>query len=52
MVSSPCEASDEHADMGDVDPCDGAGDGRLEVLGEAPASAEPGEGAFDDPATR
>ena len=36
--------------MGDEDPGHGAGDGCLEILGEAAASAEPGEGALDDPA--
>lgn len=52
MVSSPCDVSGEPADVGDEDPGDGAGDGRLEVLGEATAAAEPGEGAFDHPSTR
>ena len=36
--------------MCDPDPGLGAGDGSLEVLGESSASAEPGEGALDDPA--
>jgi hypothetical protein len=27
------------------------GDGSLEILGEAPVSVDPGEEAFDDPAT-
>ena len=35
--------------MGDEDPGDGALDGGFEVLREAPASAEPGEGSFDHP---
>jgi hypothetical protein len=38
--------------MGDGDPSGGAFDCRLEVLCEPAASAEPGEGAFYDPATR
>lgn len=37
--------------MGDEDPCRGAGDGSLEVLGEPAAPTEPGEGALDDPAS-
>src|SRR5258708_30930326 len=38
--------------MGDEEPC-GLGGGRsLEVLGEATASATPGEGSFDDPSPR
>ena len=36
-----CEAPGEHADMGVEDPCDGAGDGGLEVLGQ-PSAARPG----------
>ena len=38
----PCE----QADMGEEEPCGGAGNGGLEILCEAPASAEPGEGSF------
>jgi len=52
MKSGSCEAPGEHADVGDEDPCDGAGDGGLEVLGETAASPEPGEGTFDDPSAR
>ena len=42
----------EQADMGEEEPGGGAGNGGLEILCEAPASAEPGEGSFHDPASR
>ena len=38
--------------MGKEEPCGGAGDGSLEILCKAPASAEPGKGSFHDPASR
>ena len=38
--------------MGDEEPCGFGGSRSFEVLGEAAASAKPGEGAFDDPAPR
>jgi hypothetical protein len=44
----PCE----QADMGKEEPCGGAGNGCLEILCEAPASAEPGEGSLHHPASR
>src|SRR3954452_23376529 len=50
LFSGPCEASGEQANAGDHEPCFGAGDGPLEVLGKAAVTSEPGEGAFDDPA--
>ena len=40
----------EQADMGEEEPCGGAGNGGFEILGEASASAEPGEGSFHHPA--
>ncbi len=49
MFSGPSETAREDADAGDQDPSLGAGDGRLEVLGEAAVASEPGEGAFDHP---
>ena len=49
MFSGLCETSDEKANAGDEEPGFGAGDGSLEVLGEATVAAEPSEGAFDDP---
>src|ERR1700733_11093789 len=52
MASSPCEPAREHADMGEEKPGGCGGNGGLEVLGEASASAEPGEGALDDPSAR
>ena len=45
-------ASGEQPEMGDEEPGGGAGDGCLEVLGEAAASSEPREGAFDHPSAR
>src|SRR5271170_2831274 len=50
MFSGPCETTGEETDAGDEEPGLGAGDGSLEVFGEATIAAEPGEGAFDDPA--
>ena len=38
--------------MGKEEPCGGAGNGCLEILCEAPASAEPGEGSLSHPASR
>lgn len=38
--------------MCNENPCDGAGNCRLEVLGEPAASAEPGKGPFDHPSAR
>ena len=38
--------------MGEEEPCGGAGNGGLEILCEAPASAEPGEGSLSYPASR
>ena len=38
-------------DVREEDPGDGAGDRGLEILGEAAAAAEPGEGTLDDPAS-
>src|SRR3989304_76007 len=51
MLSSPCETAGEQADASDSDPGFGAGDGGLEVLGEAAVASEPCEGAFDPPAS-
>ena len=38
--------------MGEEEPCGGAGNGSLEILCKASASAEPGEGSFHYPASR
>jgi hypothetical protein len=38
--------------MGDQHPCDGAFDGCFEILGEAPALPNLGEGSFHHPAAR
>ena len=46
------EASGQQSEMGDEEPCGFGGSRSFEVLGEAAASAKPGEGAFDDPAPR
>src|SRR5215210_6557506 len=50
VFSGHCETAREKADAGDQEPGLGAGDGRLEVFGEAAVASEPGEGAFDHPA--
>ena len=50
VFSGPCEAAREKADAGDEEPGLGAGDGSLEVLGEAAIASEPGERSFNDPA--
>src|ERR1700693_4241676 len=52
IVSSSCEASGEECDARDHEPSLGAGDGLLEVLGEAAVATEPGEGSLDHPASR
>ena len=44
----PCE----QADMGEEEPCGSAGNGSLEILCEAPASAEPGKGSLHHPTSR
>src|SRR4030088_948531 len=49
--SSSCGSSGEEADAGEQQPGGSAGDGCLEVLGQASAAAEPGQGAFDDPSS-
>src|SRR3984893_13465992 len=43
------ESPHEQLHGGDVNPGFGAGDRRLEILGQAAVSIEPGEGSFDDP---
>ena len=48
--SGCCEAAEDEADHREIDESDGHARETLEVLGEAPAAAEPCEGAFDDPA--
>ena len=45
-LSVACHFPCEQADMGEEEPCGGAGNGGLEILCEAPASAEPGEGSL------
>src|SRR5258708_27929319 len=49
--SSACESSGEATDGGEQQPGGSTGGGRLEVLGQASAAAEPGQGAFDDPSS-
>jgi hypothetical protein len=44
-----CDFSYQQADVGEQEPCGSTGDCRLEILGEAAASAEPGEGSLDNP---
>ena len=48
-MSCACEPSRHELDGGEQEPGGGARDSFLEVLGEAPVSAEPGEAALDDP---
>src|SRR5437762_10327003 len=47
--STCCEASREEPQVGQQHPGCSAVDGCLEVFGETPAAAEPGEGALDHP---
>src|SRR3977135_2337440 len=49
LHSSTCEAAGEQSKVGQQHPGCGAGDGRLEVLGETAATAEPGKGTLDHP---
>ena len=46
------EASSEEANAGDVESGECAGNGSLEVLGEASIVVEPSEGSLDDPSAR
>ena len=43
------EAAEEDPDDGHLQPCQRAGDGALEVLGEPPAASEPSEEALHHP---
>src|SRR5487761_372696 len=52
LLSVTGDFSCEQADVGEEEPCGGAGNGGLEILREASTSAEPGKGSFDDPASR
>src|SRR5438034_10236048 len=47
--SGRCESAGEQAQVSDKQPSGGAGDACLEVFGEPPAAAQPGEAALDDP---
>src|SRR5712691_1732165 len=47
--SSSCKAPGEEAQVGQEDPRGGAGDGGLEILGEASAATEPGQAALHHP---
>ena len=48
----PCDEAGEAADVDEERPGGRAFDGALEVLGEAAATAEQGEGSLDHPAPR
>ena len=50
MFSGPRETAREQANAGDEEPSLCAGDGSLEVLGQAAVPAEPGKSAFHHPA--
>ena len=52
MYLGLCETSGQEPEMGDEEPSDFGCGRTFEILGEAAAPAEPGEGAFDDPASR
>lgn len=45
-----CESAQEETDRGELEEGERDPGAMLEVLGETPASSEPGEGALDDPA--
>src|SRR5207247_7104095 len=47
--SGSCKAAGEEPQVGQEDPRGGAGDGGLEVLGEASAATEPSQAALDHP---
>ncbi len=49
LISKSCDPSRKELDAGDHEPGRGAGDGRLEVLGETAVAAEPGESALHHP---
>jgi hypothetical protein len=49
FLTLACDFSCEHSNVGEQDPGGCTGDCCLEILGEAAASAEPGEGSLDDP---
>src|SRR5260370_39371928 len=48
--SSSCEATGEEPQVGQEHPGSGAGDGRLEVLGETSAATKPRQAALHHPA--
>src|SRR6266567_7836283 len=50
--SVSCESAGEQSHVGEEEPCGSAGDGGFEVLGQASAAPEPGEGTLDHPAPR
>ena len=51
-MSLSCEHAGDAADVGDEQPCFGAGDGFLPVFRHAATASEPGEGALDHPSAR
>ncbi len=51
LFSSSCDPSNENLDACYHKPCLCAGDGGLEILGEASFAAEPGKRPFDDPSS-
>ena len=50
-MSWPCQQADDAADVGDEQPCFGAGDGFLPVLRHPTAASEPCECALDHPSS-
>ncbi len=52
MFSGSCQPAGQELNAIEEEPCLGAGDGRFEVLGQAPVAVKPGQGTFDHPAAR
>ena len=52
MISIPCQIAGNAPDVGDHEPCEGAFDRFLEILGEAAAPSQPCESAFNHPTAR
>ncbi len=46
MFSCSCQPAGQELNAGEEEPCLGAGDGRFEVLGQAPVAVEPGQSTF------
>ena len=51
VVLRACHTSNDKLDRGNINPGRSAGDRGFKVFGKAAVAIEPGDGAFDDPAT-